>query len=315
MSMLGRANFLALVGGGKDPKFPTTRVIIWDDAKQKVVMTLDFKSDIIAVKLSRTKIVVVLRNHVSVYDFSQPPQRRQAFETTDNDFGLACLGNKHLAFPSRTVGQVNLFDLGTGNNTIVPAHTSAITALALSPSGELLATASETGTLVRVFSTASSAIVTELRRGIDKAAIYSMAFSPSSLRLAVTSDKGTLHVFDVMPGSSAPPESSSSAGPRGSNEQLAGHTEHNKKFSFLGNIPLVPKYFKSEWSFASAKVEGLGRNSVGWVNEDTVIVTSPQDCKWEKFVILDAPLMQSGKALEREAWRNFVEGMEVPFSR
>ncbi|KAJ6260687.1 hypothetical protein Dda_4914 [Drechslerella dactyloides] len=317
-SMLGRANFLALVGGGRDPKYPPNRVIIWDDAKQKVVISLEFKSDVLAVRLSRSKIIVVSRNHLFVYSFSTPPERRHTFETVNNDFGLACLGSKHVAFPGRTIGQVNLFDLQTGNNTIVPAHTSSIMALALSPNGELLATASENGTLIRIFSTASSAIVTELRRGIDKALIYSMAFSPSSNRLAVTSDKGTLHIFDVLPPSAAPASDTqqrpSSMG-SGSSEPAATHTESNKRFSLLGKLPLLPKYFSSEWSFAQAKVEGTGRNSVGWTNEDTVVVTSTQDCKWEKFVILNAPHTESGKACEREAWRNFVEGMDIPYSQ
>ncbi|KAK6360437.1 Phosphatidylinositol 3,5-bisphosphate-binding protein [Orbilia blumenaviensis] len=317
--MLGRSNFLALVGGGRDPKFPPNKVVIWDDAKQRVVITLEFKSDVLGVRLSRSRIVIVLRNHISIYTFSSPPQRLQAFETVHNDFGLAYLGNKHVAFPGRTIGQVNLFDLQTGNNTIVPAHTTSIMALALSPNGDLLATASENGTLVRIFSTSSSAIVSELRRGIDKAMIYSMAFSPSSNRIAVTSDKGTLHIFDVF---SQPPGSSSGAAAeaqrpssRGSEATGSAPTESNKRFSLLGKLPLLPKYFNSEWSFAQAKVEGIGRNSVGWTDEDTVIVTSTDDCKWEKFVILNAPNTESGKACEREAWRNFVEGVDIPFSR
>ncbi|EPS37855.1 hypothetical protein H072_8491 [Dactylellina haptotyla CBS 200.50] len=315
--MLGRANFLALVGGGRDPKFPPNRIVIWDDAKQRVVITLEFKSDVIAVRLSRARIIVVLRNHLSIYTFSSPPERLQTFETVNNDFGLACLGSKHVASPGRTVGQVNLFDLQTSNNTIVPAHTSAIMALALSPNGEYLATASENGTLIRVFSTASSAPVSELRRGIDKAMIYSIAFSPSSNRLAVTSDKGTLHIFDVLPGASSSTEQQQQQQRPSSrsSEQSASHTETNKRFSLLGKVPLLPKYFSSEWSFASAKVEGTGRNSIGWTNEDTVTVTSIEDCKWEKFVILNAPHTESGKALEREAWRNFVEGMDIPYSR
>ena len=318
--MLGRSNFLALVGGGRDPKFPPNKVVIWDDAKQRVVITLEFKSDVLGVCLSRSRIVVVLRNHISIYTFSSPPQRLQAFETVHNDFGLTCLGSKHVAFPGRTIGQVNLFDLQTGNNTIIPAHTSTIMALALSPNGDLLATASENGTLIRIFSTASSAIVTELRRGIDKAMIYSMAFSPSSNRIAVTSDKGTLHIFDVLsqpPAASSPNPTTEQQRPSSRSAETAGigPTESNKRFSLLGKLPLLPKYFNSEWSFTQAKVEGVGRNSVGWTDEDIIIVTSTDDCKWEKFVILNAPNTESGKACEREAWRNFVEGVDIPFSR
>lgn len=66
------------------------------------------------------------------------------YETWDNPLGLACLGKKHLAFPGRSAGQVQLIELETGNISIIPAHSSSLRAMALSPDGQVLATASET---------------------------------------------------------------------------------------------------------------------------------------------------------------------------
>lgn len=37
----------------------------------------------------------------------------------------------------------------------------------------------------------------QVRRGADRAEIYSLAFSPTAEWLAVSSDKGTIHVFSV----------------------------------------------------------------------------------------------------------------------
>ncbi|KAI4265291.1 MAG: hypothetical protein L6R35_007143 [Caloplaca aegaea] len=142
--MLGRANYVALVGGGKNPKFPTNKVIIWDDAKQLPVVTLEFNSQVFQARLSRSQILVALLNSVSLYAFSSPPKKVSSFETADNPSGLCCLGAKIVAFPGRTPGQVQIVEIGTGNVSIIPAHSSPLKAMTLSPNGEILATASET---------------------------------------------------------------------------------------------------------------------------------------------------------------------------
>ncbi|KAL9007500.1 MAG: hypothetical protein Q9173_007248, partial [Seirophora scorigena] len=147
--MLGRANYVALVGGGKNPKFATNKVdypqvIIWDDAKQLAVVTLEFQSQVFQARLSRSQILVALLNSVSLYAFSSPPKKVSSFETADNPSGLCCLGANIVAFPGRTPGQVQIVEIGTGNVSIIPAHSSPLKAMTLSPNGEVLATASET---------------------------------------------------------------------------------------------------------------------------------------------------------------------------
>lgn len=119
-------------------------MVIWDDAKQKAAISLEFRTTVRRVRLSRTRIVVVLQNSVHVYVFSSPPEKVSVFETADNPFGLCCLSTKLLAFPGRTPGQVQLVEMETGNVTIVPAHSSSLRAIEISPDGELMATASET---------------------------------------------------------------------------------------------------------------------------------------------------------------------------
>lgn len=65
-------------------------------------------------------------------------------ETADNPLGLCCLSKKVMAFPGRTPGQVQVVEVESGNVTIVPAHSSALKAIEISPDGEIMATASET---------------------------------------------------------------------------------------------------------------------------------------------------------------------------
>lgn len=142
--MLGKANYIALIGGGKQPKFPQNKVIIWDDAKQKVTIQIPVLTTVRGVRLSRTHIVVALQNSIRVYKFQISPELWAVFETADNPLGLCCLTSKTLVFPGRTPGQVQLVELSTGNVSIIPAHGSALRAIDISRDGEVLATASET---------------------------------------------------------------------------------------------------------------------------------------------------------------------------
>ena len=82
--------------------------------------------------------------------------------------------------------------------SIIIAHESALTTLALPPSGRLLATTSTRGTLVRLWDSSTGKLLRELRRGSDKAEIYGVAFRPDERELCVWSDKGTVHVFTLF---------------------------------------------------------------------------------------------------------------------
>lgn len=79
-----------------------------------------------------------------MYAFSSPPEKLSVFETADNPLGLCCLGERVLAFPGRTPGQLQIVELGSGNVSFILAHGSPLRAMDLSPDGEVLATASET---------------------------------------------------------------------------------------------------------------------------------------------------------------------------
>lgn len=53
--MLYQSSLLALVGGGKNPKYTVNKVIIWDDHQTKVIQELKFTSAITSVKIKKDK--------------------------------------------------------------------------------------------------------------------------------------------------------------------------------------------------------------------------------------------------------------------
>ncbi|KAI4233398.1 MAG: hypothetical protein LQ352_008258, partial [Teloschistes flavicans] len=267
-----------MTGTNKNADEKDEKVIIWDDAKQLAVVTLEFHSQVLRALLSRSQILVAVLNSVSLYAFSSPPKRISSYETADNPSGLCCLGSKIVAFPGRTPGQVQIVEIGTGNVSIIPAHGSPLRAMCLSPNGEILATASETGTLVRIFSTTNCARISELRRGVDPAHIFSLAICPSSSLLAVTSDKATLHIFDLPHASPSSASSSSNArnqhlaaaaaarhssrssspstaiSSSSSNNKNSNSENNTQKYGLLSRLPLLPRLFSDTYSFASAPI-------------------------------------------------------------
>lgn len=254
-----------------------------------------------------------------------PPEKIADYETIANPHGLCSLGSTIVAFPGRAVGQVKLFDLSTHNVSIIPASTSPLRALALSSDCAQLATASEAGTLVRLWSFPSCTKTAELRRGIDPAVILGLAFSPSGTTLAVTSDKSTLHIFDLP----SPARASAASAP----------DQH--KWKMLSKLPLLPRQFSDTYSncstpfslgddytstslpFTSSATVGSSSGTygagipgvpgsrptkglLGWLDESTVVcVGAGQDARWEKFVV---GYNEEGKrAVWREGWRRYLD--------
>jgi len=246
VEMLFRCNILALVGGGAQPKYPTNKVMIWDDYQNKCIAELEFRSEVKAVKLRRDRIVVVLENKIYVYNFADLQLLHQ-LETFPNPKGLCALSagsNIILAVPGQKPGTVHVELYDSKQTQIISAHTNGLTQIVLNLDGTRLATASEKGTLIRIFDTKTGEQLKELRRGADKAEIFSLAFNPTSKWICVSSDKGTVHVYGLAAENEVIVE-------QDKNKSDEGKTRHSS-LAFMKDI--LPSYFSSEWSFAQFHV-------------------------------------------------------------
>ncbi|KAK3842092.1 MAG: WD40-repeat-containing domain protein [Linnemannia gamsii] len=329
VEMLFRCNYLALVGGGKNPKYPPNKVIIWDDERNRGVIELEFRSEVKAVRLRRDKFVVVLVNKVIVYTFNLQPTKLHVFETVDNDRGLVALSSsdKHaiLIFPGRQSGHIQIVDLNsdtkprypmastkpTANISIIPAHTSPLFCLVTNTNGTKCASASDKGTLIRVFDTGSSKLLNEFRRGVDRAEIYSIAFNSDSTRICAGSDKGTVHIFNldgatggarVYHGGTGSP----SAGPHYGEVIQPHHSSHlssgNRQSSFAFMKDLLPKYFSSAWSFAQFKVAADCRCICAFGGEKNTVIVICADGSFYRFMFDP----QKGGECVRESYNKFL---------
>lgn len=200
VEMLNRCNILALVGGGKTPKYSPNKVIIWDDHQSKVVSELRFTSYVCNVKLKRERLIVVCERKIYLFNLTNF-QNMDTIDTFDNNKGLIAVNTDPnstvIAYPDKNQGIVRVkfyekeFSLG------ITAHESHIAAISLNAEGTLLATASDKGTLIRIFNATSSSLLQEVRRGTEKTIIYSIVFNSSSSLIATTSGRGTVHIFSL----------------------------------------------------------------------------------------------------------------------
>jgi hypothetical protein len=122
--------------------------------------------------------------------------------TLQSNFGLMALSREDtnfLAFPGHALGDIILHDVQ--NLRIVAqiqAHKSKLAQFTFNPSGTYLATASITGTVIRVFLIPSGELIHTFRRGLHHVYINSLSFCAMSQFLSAGSSSGTVHVF-LMP--------------------------------------------------------------------------------------------------------------------
>lgn len=260
VEMLFRCNILALVGGGNNPRYPPNKVMIWDDHQNRCIGELSFRSEVKAVKLRRDRVVVVLEYKVYVYNFADL-RLMHHFETISNPKGLCGLSPSSsscvLACPGLQKGhlRVELFDIR--RPTLIAAHEATLSCLALNLDGSRLATASERGTLIRVWDSHSGLPLHELRRGAEAAEIQSLAFNLDSSWLAVSSDHGTVHVFSLAAGPGGGAGSGRGDGSAGEEEPPPANTKSSLSF-LQAMLPqaLTPKYLSSQWSVAQFHTPG-----------------------------------------------------------
>jgi WD40 repeat protein len=189
-----------IVGSSANPRYPLNTVFFWDDHQSQTIAEIHFRSEVRNVLIRRDKAVIVLSHCTYVYMLNSL-KAVSCIETCENSKGAAAMSFDKDLFVLLTLAQ----DPGTvrvenGSNEEIKSvqmHENPISCLAIDFIGKIAASASEQGTIIRVFDTWTLEVLHELRRGTSPAQISSISFSPSGNILAVTSNKSTLHVWKL----------------------------------------------------------------------------------------------------------------------
>lgn len=293
--MLHRTNLIALIGGGKRPKLGSNAVVIWDDRKKDFVLEYTFDEDVLAVRMRRDKLIAVLSRRIYVFSFPNDSKKILEIDTKYNPLGLCelCTSSEKqlIAVPGHNVGAIQLIDLSAADSgdskspVNINAHQGELACIALNHQGTMVATASEKGTLIRLFDVQTRQKLVELRRGTDQATVYCINFSSDSSFLCASSDKGTVHIFALK------------------------DTALNRRSAFAkaGKVGIVNRYTNSQWSLANFTVPAECACICAFAGPNSVVAVC-LDGTFHKYVFT------SEGACSREAYDIYLEvGDEADF--
>lgn len=268
IEVLNRCNIFAFVGTGSNPKFSTKTVILWDEHQSKAIKDLVLLYDIQNIKLKRTMIFLICEKNIVVFTMNlEKLDSLKTYHNKNGIFGISLDPKLNIiAYPSSEIGKIIVKNYdekkdGKYKTKEINAHQTEITALIMNYNGTLIASASEKGTLIKIFRVKDGCLIQELRRGTEQAEIYSLAFDFKSLYIACSSNKGTIHIFNIK------------------NDENENEAQNQKSIfgtvvSFFG---IQNEYLNSEWSFAQYRLTYKDKSIVSFCPDNTpsvIVLTS-----------------------------------------
>ena len=203
IEMLYKSNILALVGGGKNPKFPENKLIIYDDKRQKKISELIFTSKIINIKLKKEIIFSVTTTKIYIFNF-KTYQNIDIIETLQNPKYLFSISNNPkvniISFPiinnNNEKGIIKIKNYDKGKEITIKLY-EKISYMTINNEGSIIVIACENGIIIKTYRTIDGLFLQEFKRGSEKTEINFMTFDNYDFFLAVCSQRGTIHIWSM----------------------------------------------------------------------------------------------------------------------
>ena len=200
VEMLYKSNFLALIGGGKIPKYNNNKAVIWDDHEKKVISELKFITPVINVKIKKDLLFIICHKRIYVFNFNTY-DIIETIDTCDNKKGLIAINNAPdftvLVYPGLKDNKVTIHDFKQKKKQSIIAQDDKVSYMAINYDGTLLATSNEKGNIIRIHNCLDGSFLKEFKRGSGKVDYIYICFDNDNKFMAVSSNKGTIHIFSM----------------------------------------------------------------------------------------------------------------------
>jgi|LauGreDrversion4_2_1035121.scaffolds.fasta_scaffold551358_1 autophagy-related protein 18 len=202
VELLHESSLVFLVGLEEAKDFSPYKVTMWSTSENLVIYTSPkFNSKIQAIKLNKKRMLVLERNLLHIFNFSD---MKIIHSLEVNNLSTAhivishCIENDNIFCYSHFADQglIKVYDLfSLYLKHTIRAHKSKVGRLSINHKGDMVASCSEKGTIIRIFSIITGDKLYTFKRGISSTIIYSMCFNKINNQILVTSENGTVHLF------------------------------------------------------------------------------------------------------------------------
>ncbi|ARF12432.1 WD repeat protein [Klosneuvirus KNV1] len=250
--IFNNSNMLILVGGGQTPFKSKDTLVLWDQCKNRSIVEIDLKEPIKNALITNDTIIIVIEDKICLFQWDG--NYVDSKSTYTNEKGLCVINSDKniLVTLGAKKGEIAIWKYKFDSYKTIEAHLTNIETLAISNNGIFVATASERGTLIRVYNIETLTLEYEFRRGSQSASIYDICFNKDGSLLACSSSNGTIHLFDL------------------SKEE---NTKNVK--SMLATFQnFLPKYFSSQWGFKQITITDMSKNICNFDDQNDLHVAT-----------------------------------------
>jgi len=274
-----KSNYLALIGGGKIPKYSNKKVVIYNDANDSVECEYKFTTPVLNVKLKKNIIFIVLEKKIYVFNI-ETSQNIDSFDTIKNKNGMiavnGCPEKTVMVHPIELVDEPNKGYVGIKNyktNKYFPllVHDEPIFNMEIDYYGALLSTVDDKGTIIRIHNISNKNLIYECKRGKDKVNINYMCFDLEYNYFGIASDKGTIHIWKL--------------------DDIIGKIKKNEETKYV--VKKIDN-IKSEFSFARIKMNKpncifcfKSKNRIVIISPDEKVYLSLIDDKGGHLIVVE----------------------------
>jgi len=248
VKMLYNSNIIVFAGRTKKSLYPNNKLIVWDDSKKSVLGEIQYNTPILNVYVTKNHIVVLIEKKIFIYAFESLSVVKTINVNTMSPNKLVCIGlekSNNLIYTGDKIGTINITKLNQDYLDVIEAHNNHIEHLYLNNNGKYIISASERGTIIRLFCAKTKEKLNEFRRGSETTKIVDIKMSRKNSLILISSIKGTIHIYNS-----------------GINKKLK---IDNPSFDSYG-VPYVkwalPQYFSDKWSFSQFSFENVTTYSV-----------------------------------------------------